>query len=91
MSGRNWADLRPGFRLATTNEALRCCRESIHVSVLTLSTSARNKLVMVSLATENRRTLEVEEVPIRPSKPFFFSKVAAYVGEERVDEPPPRQ
>jgi hypothetical protein len=60
--------------------------------ILTLSLPhRRNKLVMVSLATENRRTLEVEEVPIRPSKPFFFSKVAAYVGEERVDEPPPRQ
>ncbi|GAA5966386.1 hypothetical protein JCM8115_002854 [Rhodotorula mucilaginosa] len=61
---------------------------------LDLKSTARgkmNKLVMVSLATENRRTLEVEEVPIRPSKPFFFSKVAAYVGEERVDEPPPRQ
>jgi hypothetical protein len=40
----------------------------LRFSVLTLSTSARNKLVMVSLATENRRTLEVEEVPIRPTK-----------------------
>lgn len=42
----------------------------------------RNKLVMVTLATEHRQTLEVEEVPIRPSKPFYFSKVAAYAGEE---------
>lgn len=38
---------------------------------------------MISLATENKQTLEVEEVPIRPTKPFFFSKVAAYAGEDR--------
>ncbi|BGP55111.1 hypothetical protein JCM8202_004308 [Rhodotorula sphaerocarpa] len=59
---------------------------------LDLKSTARgrmNKLVMVSLATEHRQTLEVEEVPIRPSKPFYFSKVAAYAGEEghALDDP----
>ncbi|GAA6023572.1 hypothetical protein JCM10207_005718 [Rhodosporidiobolus poonsookiae] len=44
-----------------------------------------NKLDMLSLATENRLTLEVEDVPIRPTKPFYFSKVAAYAGEERAE------
>ncbi|BGP24252.1 F-box domain-containing protein [Rhodotorula toruloides] len=44
-----------------------------------------NKLEMLSLATENRRTLELEDVPIRPSKPFFFSKVQSYALEDRVE------
>jgi hypothetical protein len=38
---------------------------------------------MQTLATEHRQTLELEPVPIRPTKPFFFSKVAAYAAEER--------
>lgn len=45
----------------------------------------RNKLELRALATENRRTLELEDVPIRPTKPFFFSKVASYAGEELLD------
>ncbi|KAL8287544.1 hypothetical protein RQP46_003402 [Phenoliferia psychrophenolica] len=52
---------------------------------LRLKSTARgrmNKLEMLSLATEDRRSLELEEVPIRPTKPFFFSKVAAYAGDE---------
>lgn len=44
--------------------------------------ACRNKLEMLSLATENRATLDVEDVPIRPTKPFFFSKIAAYAGED---------
>ena len=39
---------------------------------------------MLSMATEHRQTLELEELPIRPSKPFFFSKVQAYANEDRV-------
>lgn len=35
------------------------------------------------MATERKGTREVEEVPIRPTKPFYFSKVATYAG---VDE-----
>ncbi|GAA5901622.1 hypothetical protein JCM6882_006026 [Rhodosporidiobolus microsporus] len=42
-----------------------------------------NKLEMLSLSTENRTTLEIDDVPIRPTKPFFFSRVAAYAGEDR--------
>jgi hypothetical protein len=42
----------------------------------------RNKLEMILLATEHRQTLELEPVPIRPTKPFFFSKVASYAGED---------
>ena len=41
----------------------------------------RNKLDLLSLATERRSTLEVEDVPIRPTKPFYFSKVAVYAAE----------
>ncbi|KAK4049002.1 hypothetical protein OIV83_004363 [Microbotryomycetes sp. JL201] len=40
-----------------------------------------NKLEMVSMATEHRTTLELCDVPIKPTKPFFFSKVASYAGE----------
>lgn len=47
----------------------------------------RNKLEMLSMATEHRRTLELEDLPIRPSKPFFFSKVQSYANEDRVVEP----
>ncbi|GJN88990.1 hypothetical protein Rhopal_001961-T1 [Rhodotorula paludigena] len=42
-----------------------------------------NKLEMLSMATEHRQTLELEPIPIAPTKPFFFSKVHAYVGEDR--------
>ncbi|GAA6039857.1 hypothetical protein JCM8097_006765 [Rhodosporidiobolus ruineniae] len=45
-----------------------------------------NKLEMLSLATEHRQTLELEDVPIRPTKPFYFSKVAAYAGEEKAEQ-----
>ena len=38
----------------------------------------RNKLDLVSLSTHRRADQEVEDVPIRPIKPFYFSKVAAY-------------
>jgi len=44
----------------------------------------RNKLEMLSMATEHRQTLELEDLPIRPTKPFFFSKVQAYANEDRV-------
>ncbi|CEQ40293.1 SPOSA6832_01928 [Sporobolomyces salmonicolor] len=50
-----------------------------------LKSSARgrmNKLEMLSLATEHRETLELEDVPIRPTKPFYFSKVQSYSGED---------
>ncbi|GAA5877930.1 hypothetical protein JCM8547_007082 [Rhodosporidiobolus lusitaniae] len=45
----------------------------------------QNKLEMISLATENLRTLEVEPLALRPVKPFFFSRVAAYAGEDKTD------
>lgn len=35
-----------------------------------------NKLEMGGLSTVRRSDGEVEEVPIRPTKPFFFSKVS---------------
>ncbi|KAK4048361.1 hypothetical protein OIO90_005831 [Microbotryomycetes sp. JL221] len=41
-----------------------------------------NKLEMLSMATEHRTTLELCDVPIKPTKPFFFSKVASYAGED---------
>lgn len=41
-----------------------------------------NKLEMVGLATEHKETGEVEDIPIRPTKPFLFSKVAAYGAED---------
>ncbi|GAA5968901.1 hypothetical protein JCM11641_000772 [Rhodosporidiobolus odoratus] len=53
---------------------------------LRLRSTARgrmNKLEMLSLATEHRVTLELEDVPIRPTKPFFYSRVAVYAGEDR--------
>ncbi|BGP15717.1 hypothetical protein JCM10213_006112 [Rhodosporidiobolus nylandii] len=56
---------------------------------LRFKSSARgrmNKLEMLSLATENRITLELEDVPIRPTKPFYHSKVAAYAGEDRPEQ-----
>lgn len=40
-----------------------------------------NKIEMLSMATEHRLTLEQIPVPIRPTKPFFFSKVASYSAE----------
>ncbi|BGP47752.1 hypothetical protein JCM10450v2_003617 [Rhodotorula kratochvilovae] len=45
-----------------------------------------NKLEMLSMATEHRRTLELEDLPIRPTKPFYFSKVQSYASEDRVVE-----
>lgn len=42
-----------------------------------------NKIEMLSMATEHRTTLEQIDVPIRPTKPFFFSRVAHYAGEEQ--------
>ncbi|GAA5853626.1 hypothetical protein JCM9279_005081 [Rhodotorula babjevae] len=47
-----------------------------------------NKLEMLSMATEHRQTLELEDLPIRPTKPFFFSKVQAYANEDRVQGEP---
>ncbi|KAM0750648.1 hypothetical protein T439DRAFT_380527 [Meredithblackwellia eburnea MCA 4105] len=40
-----------------------------------------NKLEMLSMATENRSNLELEDVPIAPTKPFYFSKVASYAAD----------
>ena len=37
---------------------------------------------MLSMHTEHRATLELESIPIKPTKPFFFSKVASYAGED---------
>lgn len=45
-----------------------------------------NKLEMVSMATEHRLTLEQTPLPIRPTKPFYFSKVASYAGELAEDQ-----
>lgn len=42
----------------------------------------RNKLEMLTLATEHRQTLELTPVPIKPTKPFFFSKVASYAADD---------
>lgn len=55
---------------------------TLKMKVVLMDCTHRNKLEMLSLATEDRRTLDLEDVPIRPTKPFFFSKVAAYAGEE---------
>lgn len=52
---------------------------------LTLKSTTRgrmNKLEMVSLATEHKGTGVVEDVPIKPTKPFLFSKVAGYGVED---------
>lgn len=38
-----------------------------------------NKLEMGTLSTVRRSDGEVEDVPIRPTKPFFFSKVSFLV------------
>lgn len=38
----------------------------------------RNKLDLLNLATVHRSTLELEDVPIKPTKPFYFSKVASF-------------
>ncbi|GAA6063685.1 hypothetical protein JCM10212_003352 [Sporobolomyces blumeae] len=46
-----------------------------------LKSSARgrmNKLDLIAMATERRETLEVEPLPLRPNKPYYFSKVALY-------------
>lgn len=51
---------------------------------LKLRSTARgkmNKLELLSLATENRMTEELEDVPTRPNKPFYFSKVRIYSHE----------
>lgn len=37
---------------------------------------------MLSLATERRDTLELEDLPIKPTKPFLFSKVASYATDD---------
>ncbi|KAM0787432.1 hypothetical protein ACM66B_003513 [Microbotryomycetes sp. NB124-2] len=42
-----------------------------------------NKLEMMSMATEHRTTLELCDVPIKPTKPFHFSVVRSYAGELR--------
>lgn len=48
---------------------------------LKMSSTARgrmNKLEMKNLQTVRKSDGEVEEVPIRPTKAFYFSKVASY-------------
>lgn len=37
---------------------------------------------MISMATERRLDGELEGIPIKPTKPFFFSKVASYAAED---------
>ncbi|GAA5912848.1 SCF ubiquitin ligase complex subunit HRT3 [Sporobolomyces salmoneus] len=49
-----------------------------------LKSSARgrmNKLDLISMSTTRRDTLEIENLPLRPNKPYYFSKVAQYAHE----------
>ncbi|GAA5963649.1 hypothetical protein JCM3765_003530 [Sporobolomyces pararoseus] len=49
-----------------------------------LKSSARgrmNKLDLISMSTQRRETLEIENLPLRPNKPYYFSKVAQYAHE----------
>ncbi|GAA6022393.1 hypothetical protein JCM11491_001576 [Sporobolomyces phaffii] len=58
-----------------------------------LKSSARgrmNKLELLSMSTQRRDTLEVEELPLRPNKPYYFSKVAQYAHESLGKRPPVR-
>lgn len=41
----------------------------------------RNKLDLISMSTQRRETLEIENLPLRPNKPYYFSKVAQYAHE----------
>lgn len=52
---------------------------------LTLFNFFRNKLELKTLATENKATLELEPIPIKPTKPFFFSKVASYGQDKEME------
>ncbi|KAI5476418.1 F-box domain-containing protein [Pseudohyphozyma bogoriensis] len=75
-----WGLEDPGVAERERKYAFRCG--------LRLRSTARgrmNKLEMLTLATEHRVTRELEDVPIRPTKPFFFSKVASYAGADETN------